>query len=239
MVRSGYCSGLRELAGLKHVRLRASWIGSAAPRFGCHHAFSPRLDRLCESSVPDHFRSSALCEYPLRGCIILFMGSTVLIIRTAVGMTAGLTVSLLYLGLFQDRSRGRPRCPKCWYNMTGAPSLVCPECGYDARRSKALYCTRRRRWAMVAAVLMAACCYYAWLVRIRVIWLHEPVYLAVRPTSYFLATLPHAQRAQTEYIIKRVQRFGVWPWESVGYHRVRLGTVRADRQSRWHGFSAG
>jgi hypothetical protein len=141
------------------------------------------------------------------------MGLTVLIIWTAIGVSAGLAVVLLYVGLFQDRSRGRPRCPKCWYNMTGAPSLVCPECGHNARSPKRFYRTRRRRWAIVAAVLVAACCYYSWLVRVRVVELKEPVPVAMRPTSYLLVTLPDGQRAQIEFVNKRIRRFGIWPWE--------------------------
>jgi hypothetical protein len=56
-----------------------------------------------------------------------------LIIWTAFGLAAGLALLLLYLGLLHDRSRGRPRWPNCRYNMAGAPSLVCPECGHNAR----------------------------------------------------------------------------------------------------------
>lgn len=49
-----------------------------------------------------------------------------------------------------NRSRGRRRCPRCWYDMTGA-SLRCPECGFDAPRTAALYRTRRSRKGIVAA----------------------------------------------------------------------------------------
>jgi len=97
---------------------------------------------------------------------MIFMGSTVPIIWAVLVLFAGLTVLLLYLGLFQDRSRGRPRCPKCWYNMTGAPSLICPECGHDACDPKRLHRTRRRRWAIVLSVPTPFCCYESWLVRV-------------------------------------------------------------------------
>lgn len=63
---------------------------------------------------------------------------------------------LLYWSLVADRSRGRKRCPKCWYDMNGAqgdPPYTCPECGKEIKREKKLHKTRRRwRWAMLAAI---------------------------------------------------------------------------------------
>ena len=61
---------------------------------------------------------------------------------TIVGIVAG------FWALFWDRSRGRKRCPKCWYNMSGTPSLVCSECGHDALTEKYQLKTRRR-WRAV------------------------------------------------------------------------------------------
>ena len=59
-------------------------------------------------------------------------------------------------GLWGDRSKGRPRCPKCWADMRGAlPRLECPECGYDAKERKRLYQNRRGRLRIVfGAVLL-------------------------------------------------------------------------------------
>ena len=58
-------------------------------------------------------------------------------------------VLLLCWGLWGDRSKGRARCPKCWYDMRGSlPSLVCPECGHAPGSEHQLY-RSRRRWARV------------------------------------------------------------------------------------------
>lgn len=56
---------------------------------------------------------------------------------------------ILWFALFKDRSRGRRRCPRCWYDMTGVPGLKCPECGREAKREKRLFSTRRR-WRLAA-----------------------------------------------------------------------------------------
>lgn len=64
---------------------------------------------------------------------------------------------LLAWALFWDRPRGRRRCRKCWYDMSGAPGLRCPECGREARREGGLFRTRRRwGWAGVATYLLVA-----------------------------------------------------------------------------------
>src|SRR5689334_12159950 len=36
-----------------------------------------------------------------------------------------LGVGVVAAGLFGDRSRGRARCPRCWYSMAGTPGLTC------------------------------------------------------------------------------------------------------------------
>jgi hypothetical protein len=70
----------------------------------------------------------------------------------AVCASSGVVV---VVALFRDRSRGRRRCPRCWYEMTGVPGLVCPECGKAARREKSLFRTRRR-WRMAGVAALVA-----------------------------------------------------------------------------------
>jgi hypothetical protein len=68
-----------------------------------------------------------------------------------------LSLWLFYFSLFRDRSRGRRRCPKCWYDMRGTQTLKCSECGHIGKKEKRLFKTRRRwRVAFVALVLLIA-----------------------------------------------------------------------------------
>ncbi len=63
---------------------------------------------------------------------------------------------VMAIALFRDRSRGRPRCPKCWYDMSGVAGLKCPECGHEARHARKLLKTRRRwRRAVLGALMIA------------------------------------------------------------------------------------
>jgi hypothetical protein len=64
-------------------------------------------------------------------------------------------VLLLRYGVWGDRSRGRRRCPRCWYDMTGV-GLRCPECGFAALDERALNRDRRRLKLAVLGALVAA-----------------------------------------------------------------------------------
>jgi hypothetical protein len=62
---------------------------------------------------------------------------------------------LLCWGVRGDRSKGRSRCPQCWYDMRGSlPRLECPECGHDAEQRRQLYRTRRGRRRIAVGVVL-------------------------------------------------------------------------------------
>ena len=66
----------------------------------------------------------------------------------------GVGLLLVCWGLWGDRSKGRPRCPKCWCDTRGTvPSLVCPECGHDARDEGRLYLDRIHRRLFAVGLL--------------------------------------------------------------------------------------
>ncbi len=64
-------------------------------------------------------------------------------------------IVLLAWSIYGDPARGRLRCPYCWYNMQGAPALVCPECGRNARTQRRLKKRRiRKKWGMLAVAML-------------------------------------------------------------------------------------
>jgi hypothetical protein len=78
----------------------------------------------------------------------------------------GLSAAVAAWALLWDRSRGRLRCPKCWYSMDGASTgrgdehedeaWRCPECGRQGHAERQLRHTRRRwRWLILTALLVA------------------------------------------------------------------------------------
>lgn len=56
--------------------------------------------------------------------------------------------------MFWDRPRGRLRCRKCAYDMSGG-GLVCPECGREHKAERSLKRTRRK-WKTAVLALLAA-----------------------------------------------------------------------------------
>jgi HEAT repeat protein len=88
--------------------------------------------------------------------------------------------------MFRDRSRGRRRCPKCWYDMSGTPGLTCPECGRTVKRERRLFKTRRR-WRLAALsvlfIVAGLATWYGQHVR-RLGWIRAA------PTVYYIARLP-------------------------------------------------
>lgn len=61
--------------------------------------------------------------------------------------------------LFWDRSRGRLRCRKCAYDMSGG-GLTCPECGREHKSERSLRVTRRKwKTGTVSILALLICCY--------------------------------------------------------------------------------
>lgn len=79
-------------------------------------------------------------------------------------LTVMLAVGALVVGLRWDMARGRRRCPKCWYDFTGlADDAPCPECGHVPGSAKALSRTRRSRGVLVAAPVLLALAWVAYV----------------------------------------------------------------------------
>lgn len=73
----------------------------------------------------------------------------------------------LLRSLFMDRSKGRKRCRKCWYNLAslGDVPITCPECGKTHTKPRHLRQTRRRKGrAFIWLLVMIAGGYGLWVV---------------------------------------------------------------------------
>lgn len=74
-----------------------------------------------------------------------------------------IALPVLAWAVLGDPSRGRLRCPRCWYRMEGIPKQeagwICPECGRKIAKERGLRRARRRwRWALPAllAIVVAS-----------------------------------------------------------------------------------
>lgn len=69
--------------------------------------------------------------------------------------------------LFWDRPRGRLRCRRCAYDMSGG-GLTCPECGREHKAERSLRKTRRKWKTGIAAALLFTIVAYINTVRLRI-----------------------------------------------------------------------
>src|SRR5690349_8575504 len=88
------------------------------------------------------------------------------------------SVALIYLGLRGRRVDDHPLCRRCGYDLVGLPSdgsgRVCPECGSDLHRRRAIrtgHRARRRGQVAAGAALLAPC--LAVLGFVGWAWVHE------------------------------------------------------------------
>lgn len=102
---------------------------------------------------------------------------------------AGLGALVAAWALLWNRSRGRKRCPKCWYDMAGVEALPagCPECGRIVRRKRHLRRTKRR-W--FAAFLAAAPCLLGAWIALHTAALHDRGWVAALPDDVLVRWTP-------------------------------------------------
>jgi hypothetical protein len=103
------------------------------------------------------------------------------IVSASVCVFAGF---LIVWGFIGDRARGRIRCPRCWYDMSAAQNLTCPECGKEAKDKRAFTKSRRPKWPFVLATFFLSTGGYTFSVSDRVAE-HEE-WLAAVPTWFLM-----------------------------------------------------
>lgn len=87
------------------------------------------------------------------------------LVRVAGALIIALGIGMAIWSLRGDRSRGRRRCPKCWYDMSaaaaapaddGTEQFTCPECGRRIVGATGLL-RPRRFWRRAACFLLLPC----------------------------------------------------------------------------------
>jgi hypothetical protein len=85
----------------------------------------------------------------------IFYASYGYVLLFSIVLFPGVGLLLICWGVWGDRSKGRARCPKCWYDMRGSlPRLECPECGHDAEQDRQLYKDHTRSGLIVIGLVL-------------------------------------------------------------------------------------
>jgi HEAT repeat protein len=116
---------------------------------------------------------------------------------------------LLYWSLFHDRSRGRRRCPKCWYDMSGAEGRRCPECGREAKSDRRMLRTRRRwRLAALGPLLLFGGLFTGWGPRV-----YRDGWMSATPTAALIALYPRLDVVWRGELEQRMEGGTLRQWE--------------------------
>jgi len=128
------------------------------------------------------------------------------------GVIALGSIWLFVWALFRDRARARFRCPRCWYDLTGAEGaaptvpVTCSECGRVTAKTRSLRKTRRRWGSAALALVMllgsGAIANYPKVNRYG--------WLSLVPTWFLIDTMPRFGYP-TALSDELVQRCGCWP----------------------------
>ena len=188
-----------------------------------------------------------------------------------VWIVAGLALLMMGWALAWDRlrrlygptsQRAYRRCPKCWYDMRHTPGMTCSECGYTAKRERALRKSRHRWWwACAGCIIILAATKFTFL-RHDV---RERGWIAIVPTTVLIAGLPNweyeelvdlnwpmprftispgsspfgsTQFSAYEELRHRIQKEHTWWWQDqLVLHRCEIGDpARSPVSSAWKDF---
>lgn len=151
------------------------------------------------------------------------------------GLVGPAGLALLAWSLFADRARGRARCPRCWYDLSGSRGLRCSECGYVSRRARAFLKTRRRwRWALAGAMLIAVGYEIAVTPRIQRDWRWHG-WRGMVPTTVLLLALPWVETESplASALFTRTAPEEAWAWQRAWHARFWESKYqRAEGQAR-------
>ena len=105
-----------------------------------------------------------------------------IVLAIATGL-AIFSAMLSVWALIGDRSRGRLRCPKCWYNMEGIDTPQCPECGKAIKSARHLRQARRMKWPFALSMLCLGTALYGLTCLKRI---EQSSFMALVPTRVLM-----------------------------------------------------
>lgn len=110
------------------------------------------------------------------------LGKGSLVVAVSFGLVL-FSLMLLIWAVIGDRSRGRLRCPRCWYDMEGIDTPQCPECGRAINSPRQLRRARRAKWPFGLVVFFLGIAVYGFT---RADLVEDTDELALIPTWFLM-----------------------------------------------------
>ena len=158
-------------------------------------------------------------------------------------LTLGLGMGMGLVGLRFDPSRGRRRCPKCWYDLSATTGRLCPECGHESPSERRLFSTRRSR----GTVALGLCVLLAVPVGMRVRGAVLYGWIGAVPTSLLIPAWALAPSIFGDGVssvaggvsgprpgglLGRINRGEVWRWQAAWVVHVCRRTLEHSEDAR-------
>lgn len=144
-----------------------------------------------------------------------------------------IAAALVTVGWWFDPSRGRRRCPKCWYDLSATKGSLCPECGRETAKESRFYRTRRKPGLFWLAAALAPCAYAVF--KIPAVRATGP--FALMPTTLLIATFEYwpedlifdNRRSSKASLSNR--KLGTWEQAWLEYRAERLCSTSTNLQT--------
>ena len=166
--------GIASLMACWSFSLSVRWVSdlNARKRDRLVPMYSKRAFKLAPVLIFVCFAVAVIAGY-LANQLASINGDYIGIFHSPVGIVSLLLTASGVLWIIRsvvgDRARGRVRCPKCWYDMSEVPTMMCPECGHESKSRSQHTRTKRPRWAFMIAILSLVIGSYGFSVNRRVI----------------------------------------------------------------------
>ena len=129
---------------------------------------------------------------------------------------------------FGDRSRGRKRCPKCWYDMAFSANLTCSECGHTVQSEDEFLRTRRYLIRGLLGIVLST----GLIIAFNETVLYQRNWASFVPTRVLIWSLPVFSNPNSNVVTQLISRVNLDKLSEANYERFIQRCVAGDSFAR-------